>query len=135
MSSSSFDDSVSPHKEVASEEPSDADQPSPAEIRKHKRLAQLANARQKALEANKKKFEPRKVRKELQKQVNKTLYDQEVEKVAQLEKILAAQNKKLEKSKRVSDSIRRPSRDNPHPPTVAVEDHHLEHFVKSLFSC
>lgn len=96
------------------------------------------------IEANRKKHEPRRVRRELQKQVNKSLYDQEVEKVGQLEKILAAQNKKLERSKRATASLRRSGRDaeprqlqpvaeaEPEPEPIADP---LQDLVKSFYAC
>ena len=59
------------------------------EQRRQKRLEQLAVARKKSLDVRKERDQPKKKRKELQAQVNKVLYDQELAKVAELQRILA----------------------------------------------
>ena len=59
------------------------------EKRRQKRLEQLAVARKKSLDVRKERDQPKKKRKELQAQVNKVLYDKELAKVAELERILA----------------------------------------------
>jgi len=83
------------------------------DARKKKRLDQLAAARKKSLAVRKEKNEPKKKRIELQAQVNKQLYDVEVARVAELEKVLALSeernrelsNKSLKKAKSTAKTL------------------------------
>jgi hypothetical protein len=121
------------------------------EARKKKRLDQLAVARKKSLAVRKVKNEPKKKRIELQAQVNKQLYDAEVARVAELEKILALSEKRNHdqeaKLKRASKTLLKHKGTmqtyKPKPLTPNDEDQEsrreaeearIEHLMRQLYS-
>jgi hypothetical protein len=132
--SSTHSESESEQEEVCEEEEVQIEPMLTAmEVRKKKRLEQLAAARTKSLAVRKVKNEPKKKRIELQAQVNKQLYDAEVARVAELEKILAlsekrntAQEAKLKKASKTLLKHKASNTLTTKAPTRKSAQHHQE---------